>query len=75
MNFKELVNIKGYNSYTLGKKINRSHSTVSRWMNCVNEPSCEMIVELSKVLKVSIKELVLIFANKKVVDYDKEKER
>ena len=74
MNFKELVNIKGYNSYTLGKKINRSHSTVSRWMNGVNEPSCEMIVELSEILKVSIKELVLIFANKKV-EYGWKKKR
>lgn len=63
MNFKELVISKGYNSYTLAKKVNRSHSTIHRWMQGVNEPSCELIVELAKILQVPIKDVVLSFVD------------
>ena len=61
MNFKELLKSKKMSTYSLASKIGRTSSTVSRWANGINQPSCEMIVLLSKVLNVSIETIVLSF--------------
>lgn len=63
MDFKELIKSKGFTTYSLAEKIGRTSTTVYRWTNGINEPSCEMIIKLSKILKVSIETLVVIFAN------------
>lgn len=62
MNFKELIKSKGFTTYSLAEKIGRSNTTVYRWANGINEPSCSMIVKLSKVLEVSVELLVGTFA-------------
>ena len=64
MTFKELMKNKGFSNYSLAKKMNNSYATISRWANGKNEPSCSQLLELSKILNVSIKNLVCIFANK-----------
>lgn len=66
MTFNELIKSKGYSIYTLATKMKKSHATIYRWATGKNEPNCKCIVELSKILKVSIKDLVLMFANKEV---------
>ena len=63
MNFKELIKSKGFTTYSLAERIGRSNTTVYRWTNGINEPSCKMIVKLSEVLEVSVELLVIIFAN------------
>lgn len=59
--FKELIYTKGYNYHSLGKEIGKSDVTIKRWADGVNEPSCNDLVKLSKILKVSITSLVLMF--------------
>ncbi len=55
---------KGYSTYTLAKEVGKTASTVQRWCGGKNEPSCASIVKLAVVLDTSIKDLVMIFANK-----------
>ena len=65
MNFKELIKKRGYSQYTLAKEVGKSHTTIYSWCKGICEPDCKSIVILSKVLNVSVEELVLLFANKK----------
>ncbi len=64
MTFRELMNNKGYSTYTLAKEVGKTASTVQRWCAGKNEPSCTSIAKLAVVLETSIQELVVIFANK-----------
>lgn len=64
MTFRELMDKKGYSTYTLAKEVGKTSSTVQRWCKGLNEPSCASLAKLARLLDVSIKDLVLIFANK-----------
>lgn len=64
MKFKELVKLRGYSQYTLAKEVGKTHTTIYSWCKGICEPDCKSIVILSKVLSVSIEDLVLMFANK-----------
>ncbi len=64
MTFEELIKSKGFTQESLGKKMNKTHTTIYRWCKGKSEPSCASIVKLAVVLDSSIEELVKIFANK-----------
>ncbi|MCM1130128.1 MAG: helix-turn-helix domain-containing protein [Roseburia sp.] len=64
MTFEELVKNRGFTQESLGKVMNKTHTTIYRWCRGKSEPSCASIAKLAVVLNSSIEELVMIFANK-----------
>ncbi len=65
MTFEELIKSKGFTQESLGKELNKTHTTIYRWCKGKSEPSCVSIAKLAVLLDVSINDLVIIFAQQK----------
>ena len=49
---------KDLSNIWLSKKLGVSQATVSKWMTNSSQPNLEMLIKISKVLKVEISELI-----------------
>lgn len=65
MTFEELIKSKGFTQESLGKAMNKTHTTIYRWCKGKSEPSCASLAKLAVLLGISIKHLVMIFAKQK----------
>ncbi|MBQ7879824.1 MAG: helix-turn-helix transcriptional regulator [Clostridia bacterium] len=54
---REEMKLRGITQRELAMKLWISQPTVSQWVTGVNEPSCEMIVKICKVLEITPNEL------------------
>ena len=57
-NIREAMKIKNYTQSILAEKIGVKQNTISQWINGVNEPNCETILKLCKILDSTPNELL-----------------
>lgn len=57
-NIKDLMKIKDLTQSALAEKLGVKQNTVSQWVNGINEPNCETIINLCKILDSTPNELL-----------------
>ena len=62
MTFKQLLKEKDFSAAQIARRLNLTSSAVSGWVRGISSPSYTHFVKLSKILDVSIEELVRCFA-------------
>ena len=62
MTFKELLKERDFSAAQIARRLKLTSSAVSGWVRGISSPSYTHLVEISKILDVSIKELVRCFA-------------
>ena len=65
MTFRELLKEKDFSAAQVGRRIGKSRTLVGYWVLGRNEPNLSDVVKLSKILNVSIEQVVMCFVLQK----------
>lgn len=60
---RELLKNKKITQIELAEQIGVSQQTISKWINKVIRPKYEELIKLSKILSISVEDLIKFFSN------------